>query len=273
MSADMRAGVSADVTAVPRSTWLLANANPLSKLAAALLLTLALLLTIDWASATVALVLELAVLPLAGVSIRILVVRGWPILAAALVGGYGTALLAPKTGGVLFDWGPLVFTEGSLESGLAIVLRGIAIALPGIILLASTDPTDLADSLAQNLRLPHRFVLGALAALRLVGLMVEEWQTLGMARRARGVGSNVGFLGRFTASVGQGLALLVQALRRATRLAVTMEARGFGGRQRTWARESNFRVIDLWVMTAGVIITGAAMTAAITLHTWNPVWT
>ncbi|WP_104134244.1 energy-coupling factor transporter transmembrane protein EcfT [Cryobacterium sp. Y62] len=269
----MRAGVSADVIAVPRSTWLLANANPLSKLAAALLLTLALLLTIDWASATVALVLELAVLPLAGVSIRILVVRGWPILAAALVGGYGTALLAPKTGGVLFDWGPLVFTEGSLESGLAIVLRGIAIALPGIILLASTDPTDLADSFAQNLRLPHRFVLGALAALRLVGLMVEEWQTLGIARRARGVGSNVGFLGRFTASVGQGLALLVQALRRATRLAVTMEARGFGGRQRTWARESNFRVIDLWVMTAGVIITGAAMTAAITLHTWNPVWT
>ena len=254
------------------STGLLAKANPLSKLAAALLLTLALLLTIDWASASVALAFELAVLPLAGLSLRTLLSRGWPVLAAALVGGYGTALLAPKTGGVLLDWGPLLFTEGSLQSGLAIVLRGIAIALPGIILLASTDPTDLADALAQNLKLPHRFVLGALAAMRLVGLLIEEWQTLGMARRARGVGSNVGFLGRFKASFGQGMALLVQAIRRATRLAVTMEARGFGGRQRTWAREPSFGVIDVWVLVAGVIITGAATAAAVALHTWNPVW-
>ncbi|MDQ6739045.1 MAG: energy-coupling factor transporter transmembrane protein EcfT [Actinomycetota bacterium] len=255
----------------PRSTAVLAKANPLSKLAAALVLTIALLLSVDWASATVALVCELAVLPLAGLSVRTLLLRGWPILAAALVGGYGSALLAPKTGAVLLDWGPLLFTEGSLESGVAIMLRGIAIALPGLIVLASTDPTDLADALAQKMKLPHRFVLGALAAMRLVGLLVEEWQTLGMARRARGVGSGGGFAARFRSSLGQGMALLVQAIRRASRLAVTMEAKGFGAGPRSWARESTFGPLDPWVFAAGLLIAAAVVGAAVVLGTWNPV--
>ncbi|MBG0740905.1 energy-coupling factor transporter transmembrane protein EcfT [Paeniglutamicibacter antarcticus] len=256
----------------PRSTAVLARANPLAKLAAALMLTIVLLLSVDWASATVALVCELAVLPLAGLSARTLLLRGWPILAAALVGGYGSALLAPKTGAVLLDWGPLLFTEGSLQSGLAIMLRGIAIALPGVIVLASTDPTDLADALAQKMKLPHRFVLGALAALRLVGLLVEEWQTLGMARRARGVGSGSGFAGRFKASLGQALALLVQAIRRASRLAVSMEAKGFGAGPRSWARESRFGPLDAQVVAAAVLMVAAVVGAAVGLGTWNPVF-
>lgn len=264
--------MSVDVMVPPRSSALLARANPLSKLAAALLLTVTLLLTVDWVSASVALVCELAILPLAGLGVRMLLARGWPILAAALVGGYGSALLAPKTGAVLLAWGPLLLTEGSLQSGAAIMLRGLAIALPGIMLLASTDPTDLADSLAQKLRLPHRFVLGALAAMRLVGLLVEEWQTLGMARRARGVGANAGFTGRFSASMGQALALLVQAIRRATRLAVTMEAKGFGAGRRTWARASVYSGLDVWVLLAGVLITAAAVTAAVVTGTWNSVF-
>lgn len=250
----------------------LAGANPLSTLGAALLLTIALLLTVDWASAAVALACELALLPLAGLRLRTLLARGWPILAAAIVGGYGTALLAPKTGAVLLAWGPIVFTEGSLESAAAIVLRGLAIGLPGLLLLASTDPTDLADSLAQKLRLPHRFVLGALAALRLVGLLISEWQTLGLARRARGAGSNAGGWGRLRASVGQGVALLVQAMRRATKLAVAMEARGFGARERTWARESTFGRLDAAVLAVGVLVTAGALGVAVLLGTWNPIW-
>ena len=103
-------------------------------------------------------------------------------------------MLAEKTGSVLLDAGPLLFTTDSVTAGIAIGLRGLAIALPGIYLLLSTDPTDLADALAQKLRLPQRFVLGALAAMRLVGLLVSEWQSLGMARRARGVGADAGAL-------------------------------------------------------------------------------
>ena len=43
-------------------------------------------------------------------------------------------------------------------------IRVLAIALPGVLALATTDPTDLADALVQQLHLPWRFAIGALAA-------------------------------------------------------------------------------------------------------------
>jgi len=261
-------------TSAPDSSGapVLAGANPLSKLLAALAIAIALILSLDVVSAGTALILELAVLPLAGLSFRMLLSRGWPLLLAAIGGGYGTALLAAKTGTVVLDWGPFLLTTGSLDSALAVVLRSMAIALPGILLLVCTDPTDLADSLAQRAKLPARFVLGALAAMRLVGLLIEEWQTLGMARRARGVGSNAGFFGRLKASWGQAMALLVQALRRAGRLAVTMEAKGFGSGPRTWARDSTFGWLDLWVALGALAVIGLSIGLAIAAGRWNPVF-
>jgi energy-coupling factor transport system permease protein len=64
----------------------------------------------------------------------------------------------------------------------------------------------------------------------------------------------------------------VQAIRRASRLAVTMEARGFGGGSRTWARESTFSGLDLGVLAGGVLMAGLALAAALAAGTWNMVW-
>ncbi|MCC3300474.1 energy-coupling factor transporter transmembrane component T family protein [Arthrobacter sp. zg-Y895] len=259
---------AAAAPARPAGTFL-ARANPLSKLAAAVLLTLAVLVTVDWVSAAVVLTAELALLPLLHIRIGTLVRRIWPLLAAALIGAWGTALLAEKTGSVLLEAGPLVFTSGSVAAGIAIGLRGLAIALPGIYLLATTDPTDLADALAQKLGLPHRFVLGALAAMRLVGLLVEEWRTIGLARHARGAGPDAGGAARLRGFAGQSLALLVQAIRRATRLATAMEARGFGAAERTWARTSTFSGVDAAVFGVGVAVSAAAVAAAVAAGTFN----
>ncbi|WP_285727529.1 energy-coupling factor transporter transmembrane component T family protein [Psychromicrobium xiongbiense] len=258
-------------TAARSPAWF-SRVNPLAQLAAGLTITVALLISVDWVSATAALLLEAAMLPLTALSVATFLRRGWPILVAAAVGGYGTALLAPKTGDLVLSLGPVVLTTGSLTAGLAIALRGLAIALPGVIVLASTDPTDLADALAQKLHLPYRFVLGALAALRLVGLLVAEWQVLGMARRARGMGGRSGVRIGLKASAGQAMALLIQAIRKATRLAVTMEAKGFGAGPRTWARESVYTPRDFWVVLGGVLIAAAAVTASLITGHWNPVF-
>ena len=251
---------------------LLTRANPLAKFAAVFLITLVLALSIDWVSASVALAAELALFPLAGLTLRLLWQRGWPLIIAAAVGGWSTAIVAADSGAVLLDVGIWSISEGSLQLGLGFMLRGLAIALPAILLMTCTDPTDLADALAQKARLPHRFVLGTLAAMRLVGLLAEEWQTIGMARRARGVGSHGNPLQRLRATLGQGFGLLVQAIRRASRLAVTMEARGFGTGQRTWARESTYSLLDAWVVLGGLLIAAAAVVAAAGMGTWNFVW-
>jgi energy-coupling factor transport system permease protein len=251
---------------------LLARANPLSKFAAVFLMTAVLALSIDWVSASVALFFEFLLFPLAGLTLTLLWQRGWPLIIAAAVGGWSTSILAADSGKTLIDVGIWTMSEGSLELGVGFMLRGLAIALPAVLLMSCTDPTDLADALAQKARLPHRFVLGTLAAMRLVGLMAEEWQTIGMARRARGVGSRGNALQRVKATLGQSFGLLVQAIRRASRLAVTMEARGFGGGRRTWARESTYSALDVWVLAAGVLMAGGAFVAAAWAGTWNMVW-
>ncbi|MEA5457224.1 energy-coupling factor transporter transmembrane component T [Sinomonas sp. JGH33] len=274
--------MSVDILTPDVANSVLARANPVAKLAAALCITVTLLLSVDWVSASVALACELCLVPLLGVRPGTLAKRTWPLVAAAAIAAYSTALLGVKAGPVWLQLGPaafqIVLSEHSVLTGAAIGLRGLAIALPGVFLLFSTDPTDLADGLAQKLRLPSRFVLGALAGMRLVGLLVDEWRTLGLARRARGVGTGHSPIARFRAFLGQAFALLVLAIRRATRLAVAMEARGFGGvvdgraAPRTWARESSFSRLDAWVLLSGVGIAALAVGAAVVLGTWNVVW-
>lgn len=261
-----------DLLAIRDNDSLLARTNPLSKLAAVVLPTFALALSIDVVSAGVALALCLAVFPLAGMTFRLLWQRGWPLILAAVVGGLSTAAVGQDSGAVLLATPLWDVTEGSLGLGAAMTLRGLAIALPALLMMSCTDPTDLADALAQRARLPHRFVLGTLAALRLVGLMVEQWQILGLARRARGVGARGGPVHRLRALLGQSFGLLVQSIRLASRLAVTMEARGFGGAERTWARPSRFSAVDAGVLAGGVGLAVASVGAAVVAGTWNVVW-
>lgn len=247
----------------------IARADPSAKLAVAMLISLALILTVDPVTAGVALALELAALPWCGVGPRRLLRTGWIVLAGAVPAGIFTLLFGVDDGPVLAGIGPVTVTSGSALSALAISLRILAVGLPGVVLLVTTDPTDLADSLAQNLGLPHRFVLSALASLRLVGLLAQEWQTLTMARRARGFDDRPGLHGlrRFT---GQVFALLVIAIRRGTTLATTMEARGFGvDAPRTWARRRRFGPRDWAVVFGGIGLAAVATAAGVAAGTWN----
>lgn len=246
--------------------------NPLAKLAAVVLATTPLIASLDVVSSTIVALASVLFLPLAGLNPGRFLLRAWPLLVAGLFAAWGTALVGNDSGAVLLDLGVATISEGSLVSGLATGLRVFAVAVPAVIVLSSTDPTDLANALAQQARLPHRFVLGALAGMRLLGLLAEEWTTLGMARRARGVGARGSLPQRLRATAGQSLGLMVQAIRRASRLAVTMEAKGFGGRHRTWARPATFARRDAGLIAAGLALGAVATAAAVAAGTWNLVW-
>lgn len=246
-----------------------ARANPVAKLAVATVISVALILTVDVVTAGVALLLELACLPLCGLPLRTALRRSWILGLAAVPSGVLTVLIGRDDGALLGQLGPVTVTEGSALLGAAISLRILAIGLPGVVLLATTDPTDLADALAQVLHLPHRFVLAALAAMRLFGVLAEEWQLLTLARRARGLGDD-GALGTVRTAFRQVFALLVLSIRRATTLATAMEARGFGvATRRTWARRSVFRPADVAVVVGGAALAAAATAAGVLAGTWR----
>ena len=251
----------------------IARANPIAKLGVSLVVSLVLLLTVDAVTAGVALALELLALPWCGLGPRSLLRRCWLILVGAFPAGLVTAVLGVDGGRVLGALGPVTVTTGSLASGVAVTLRILAIGLPGVVLLATTDPTDLADALGQILRLPARFVLSALAALRLFGVLAQEWQTLTHARRARGLGDD-GPLGRVRTVLGQLFALLVLAIRRGTVLATAMESRGFGASTaRTWARPSRLHRGDVVLLAGGVLLGTVATAAGVFAGTWRLVLT
>lgn len=240
--------------------------NPVAKLGAALLLAACLVLTIDWVSAGTALALELAVMPFLGVRPREFWLRTLPVWIAAPLTGLTILLYGQAAGAVYFEWLAIRVSDGSIDLAIATALRVLAIGLPAVVLFITVDPTDLADGLAQVWRLPSRFVLGALAALRLVGLFLDDWRFLELARRARGVGDR----GRLRRIPGQVFALLVLAIRRGSRLATAMEARGFGGQTpRTWARESRFGGHEWAVLIAGLMVGMIAIGAAVLTGHWN----
>lgn len=244
----------------------IARVNPVAKLIAAILLAIALLLSIDFVSAAVALVLEALLLPFAGLAARQFWLRTATVWIAAPLAALTTVLYGKDSGAVLWQAGFISVTDGSLSLGLAIGLRILAIGLPGIVLFATTDPTDLADGLGQVLRLPARFVLGGLAGLRLVGLFIEDWRFLALARRARGVGDrNI-----FARIARQGFSLLVLSVRRGSKLATAMEAKGFGSDlPRTWARASVVGWREWMLVAIAVVISAAAVAAAVMLGTWK----
>ncbi|GAA4352355.1 energy-coupling factor transporter transmembrane component T family protein [Angustibacter luteus] len=247
----------------------LARANPVAKLVASTVIAFGLLLSVDVVTAGTALVLELLVLPLAGLTLVALLRRSVVVLLGAVPAGVAAVLFGVDSGATLLDLGPISITEGSLASGVAISLRILAIGLPGIILLSTTDPTDLADGLAQVLRLPSRVTLAALAATRLLGVMAADWRSMSLARRARGLGGD-GPVGAVRAAAGQVFALLVLAIRRSTVLATTMESRGFGTDQpRTWARESRLHWVDVVVVLGSVVLIAVAIAAGVAAGTWH----
>lgn len=240
--------------------------NPVAKLAASLLLALVLVLTIDWVSAAVALACEALLFPFAGVPLRRFVLRTAPIWLAAPAAGVTTLLYGQASGDEYWSFGLVHVTDGSISLAVATALRILAIGLPAVVLFITVDPTDLADGLGQVLRLPARFVLGGLAGLRLVGLFQEDWRALELARRARGVGDG----SRLRRFGSQAFGLLVLSIRRGSKLATAMEARGFGApTRRTWARPSRFGRAEWLLVGIGLLIALLAVAVSVATGSWN----
>ena len=255
----------AQTGAKPRARGLLARTNPVARVLALLVATTPLLITIDPVSAAVALALELALMPLSGVSARSFFLKATPLLVAAPLGALSMLLYASPGGTVYWQLGPAAISDHSMWLALGIGLRMCAIVMPAIALLDRIDPTDMGDGLAQILHLPARPVLAALAGARMTSLMAADWKALERARRARGVGD----ASRIRSFLRGAFSLLVFALRRSGKLATTMEARGFGAAgTRTWARPSRLRAADAVLMIVAVALPAIALTVSVMAGTF-----
>jgi energy-coupling factor transport system permease protein len=251
--------MSLPLTLGPARPVPLSAINPVAQLSATAVLTAVLLVSGDLVTPAVVLAAELTLFPAAGLTTPGEVLRRtWPLLLSAA----GVAW-------VNVAFGTLAGAAAWL-SGATWGLRVLALALPGILLVASTDPVRLADALTIHWRVPGRFAYGALAALRLVPLLATEWETIRLARRARGVDA-VNPVAQARLAGSTAFALLVGAIRRGTRLATAMDARGFdSGVPRTNARGSRLHPRDAWFVAGAVAVCAAAVALSVVTGAWDP---
>src|SRR5690606_38827590 len=109
--------------------------------------------------------------------------------------------------------------------------------------------------------------MGVLAALRLVPLLADQWRTVTLARRARGLEAGRNPLAALSIFFGKLFALLVRAVRTGTLLATAMDARAFGTGPRSHARVSRWRTADTLLVVAGPLLLGAAYAVSAHLGT------
>ena len=158
---------------------------------------------------------------------------------------FGAANLDPSATEVA-RIGPLRLTEEAIGTAAALGLRVLAIASVGAVFALTTDSTRLVDALVQQGRVPERFGYGALAAYQAIPRFAEDLTTLRQARRIRGLGGdrNPRLL----------LNLLVLAIRHGDRLALAMDARGFGSGPRSRYRLVRWSVLDVLVVVGAVVV-------------------
>jgi hypothetical protein len=130
----------------------LGRINPVAQLVATGVVTLVLLISLDVVTPAVVVAAELCLLPAAGLTDPLVLWRRtWPLLLGATSVGVVNVVLSD---------------DATPVTGVGLALRVVGLALPGVLLVASTDPVRLADALTIHWRVSTRFAFGSLAALR-----------------------------------------------------------------------------------------------------------
>ena len=247
--------------------------DPSMKLGVALLLSLILVLVIDPVTPLLFLALAwVAAVQLGGVPAGAYLRTCAPLAVVALGFVWTNALFAvPAPDDTVWRIGPLMVSASGLRFGVGIGLRGLAIGAVSLAAIRTSDPTRLVVSLIRNARVPYRIGYAMLAAYRFFPIIGDEYQRIRLAQRVRGVRPrSIG--ARVSAGLRGIVPLLGEATRRATRIAVAMDARGFASAdERTYWRETPLTRAD-WLFAGACLAAAAVILAAGAVGGWLRFW-
>ncbi|WP_424768447.1 energy-coupling factor transporter transmembrane component T family protein [Paenibacillus sp. sgz302251] len=162
--------------------------------------------------------------------------------------------LSTSTGMMLFGqgsttwlrYGLIHITEESFFRGLHLGFRALNMAAAGLMFGLTTRPVYLFYSLMQQYKLPPKYAYSFLAAMRMLPLLLEEFQTLRHALKVRGVRNSYTPRGLYLTIQRYAIPLLAQSIRRAQRIAIAMESRQFtNDAQRTYYYKVGYSASDL----------------------------
>ena len=192
--------------------------------------------------------------------------RGIKALRFIIVFTFVINLLFSTGETVLFSWGFLKLTKEGLQNAVFFSLRLVFLVMGTSMLTLTTSPVVLTDGLERmmrplsKLRFPsHELAMMMTIALRFIPTLLEEADKIMKAQMARGADFESGnLIARAKAMIPLLVPLFVGAFRRATDLAMAMEARCYrGGEHRTRMKELGYARVDfiaLIVMAAFIAV-------------------
>lgn len=146
-----------------------------------------------------------------------------------------------------------------IAPGLVLFFRVLACGMTSAVFALTTDPGRLVRALMLHMRLPAPIGFALMQAMHLVPDLRDEMVQLRMARAIR-LGRPLRRIPSVTEATSLAIPLLAYAIRRATRAALSFEARGLqAGKLRTHLPQPPITRADMSVAAAGTCLLAAIL--------------
>ncbi|GGB08736.1 energy-coupling factor transporter transmembrane protein EcfT [Macrococcus hajekii] len=162
----------------------------------------------------------------------------------------------------LFKWGIIHITTESLFRGLHLSLRTIMVSALGLTIAFTTQVVMIFYSLMQHLKVKPKYAYAFMAAIRMVPLMIESFFQLRNSLKMRYEMIDSSQYRGFKRIKHLLIPLMSQNIRKAHRLAVAMEKKGFKEGPRTYYYYVPFSFYDLIFLAVIAILVFSAFLMA-----------
>ena len=159
----------------------------------------------------------------------------------------------------LFRYGIIHITEESFIRGIHITMRGVILSLFGALVIFTTKITDVFYSLMIQLKVKPKYAYSFMAAIRMVPIIISEYFQLRQARKIRKALIHKKYISGFRGLKSTVVTLLSQSIRRAYRLGIAMESKGFSDGDRTYYHKTSISKHDLYL----ILLIGTAVFIAL----------
>lgn len=236
------------VDAIKRYNTFIDYANPLTKilLAAILFVTVIFIHNPNYLFHLTLLMLTALIL-LSGIRFKYLIILLLFIFISGTISSLYMIFYGEGTR-TLFRIGIIHITEESFIRGIHITMRGVILSLFGALIILTTKITDVFYSLMIQLKVKPKYAYSFMAAIRMVPIIISEYFQLRQARKVRRTLINKKYISGLRGLKSTIVTLLSQSIRRAYRLSIAMESKGFGDGPRTYYYKTSFSKYDLYVI-------------------------
>lgn len=151
--------------------------------------------------------------------------------------------------------GPLSFTDEGLTIGISLCFRVLTIGVSSILFTSNTAPNDFILSLIKQCRLSPGIAYGILTAFRFLPSMEADLALINAAHRIRSA-KNKKWYSKKNRWYRNAIPLLATNIRKAERVAIAMEARGFeNNMKRTYYRTIYWKRVDtIFVFFTAIVV-------------------